>query len=456
VKALLWHGYLLTGSGSNVYTGNVARAWRTAGHDVLVLCQDRSAAGLDFVDGVIEMGPDGSMVAERPTSAPAARGRCIVAQPDIGGLLPVYVWDAYEGFESKLFIDLTEEELDRYVEANVAALVSATRQHQPDAILVGHEVMGPEIARRAGAITGAPYAVQLHGSGLEYAVKKQERYREHAARGIGGAATVIGGSNYMIDAARRVTGEWPGSSTVVNPGCDIELFGTVDREAPHDVPRIAFVGKLIAAKGVQDLLAAMSMTRARDASLTVVGYGGFEEGLHAIHAALQRGDLGAARRAIADNDDGNLEGFKRFLDEVQPADLERYASLDIGFPGRLEHGPLARFLPTLDALIVPSVVPEAFGMVAAEAAACGVLPIVPSHSGIGEAGAAIEEAIGRPGLLTFDASDPIPSLAETIDRVLDVPFEQRIQMGRRAAELARERWSWHVVGERLLQAATSR
>lgn len=93
-------------------------------------------------------------------------------------------------------------------------------------------------------------------------------------------------------------------------------------------------------------------------------------------------------------------------------------------------------------------------MVAAEAAACGVLPIVPDHSGIAEAGAAVEEALGAPGLLTFDASDPIEGIARAVERVLAIPFDERQEMGRAAAALANERWSWLTVAERLLDLAT--
>ena len=47
----------------------------------------------------------------------------------------------------------------------------------------------------------------------------------------------------------------------------------------------------------------------------------------------------------------------------------------IVFTGRLEHGELARLLPAAEEVIVPSMFPEAFGMVAAEGAAVGALPI---------------------------------------------------------------------------------
>jgi len=37
MRILLWHGYLLGGTGSNVYTRQLAREWSRAGHDVTVL-----------------------------------------------------------------------------------------------------------------------------------------------------------------------------------------------------------------------------------------------------------------------------------------------------------------------------------------------------------------------------------------------------------------------------------
>ena len=47
MKILLWHGYLLGGTGSNVYTRSLARAWSRLGHEVVVFCQDPDPARYD-------------------------------------------------------------------------------------------------------------------------------------------------------------------------------------------------------------------------------------------------------------------------------------------------------------------------------------------------------------------------------------------------------------------------
>ena len=40
MRIVLWHGYLLGGTGSNVYTRALAREWSNAGHDVVVVSQE--------------------------------------------------------------------------------------------------------------------------------------------------------------------------------------------------------------------------------------------------------------------------------------------------------------------------------------------------------------------------------------------------------------------------------
>lgn len=373
-------------------------------------------------------------------------------RPEIGTILPVYVYDRYEGFQAKLFTELSDAELAAYTDRNVAELCTALRTFEPDAFIIGHEVMGPEIARRACSETGHSYLAKLHGSALEYAVKRQERYAAFARSGLGAAAVVVGGSRYMLQEAAAHIPDWSDRGEVVNPGCDVSLFRPLPR--PPGPPRVGFVGKLIASKGVHDLLAALPLVRSEHEA-TVVGYGRFEDALRKLAAALRAGDLDTVRVLVERGEGGSLPALGAFLREPPDGYLEAASRLSVVFTGRLEHGPLSKVLPTFDVLVVPSVVPEAFGMVAAEAAACGVLPIVPNHSGIAEAGAAVEQAIGRPGFLTFDAADPIRGIAAAIDRVLGLSAAERTEMEAAAVDLARSRWSWDRVSHRLLELAVA-
>src|SRR4029077_9462047 len=65
-------------------------------------------------------------------------------------------------------------------------------------------------------------------------------------------------------------------------------------------------------------------------------------------------------------------------------ELERIAPPGTLFTGPLEHRHLVHLLPLCEVTCVPSIFPEAFGMVAAEAAAAGSLPLVARHSGLAE------------------------------------------------------------------------
>jgi glycosyltransferase involved in cell wall biosynthesis len=121
------------------------------------------------------------------------------------------------------------------------------------------------------------------------------------------------------------------------------------------------------------------------------------------------------------------------------------------FTGALEHRHLVHLLPLADVSVVPSIFPEAFGMVAAEAAAAGVPPLVADHSGLAEvaAGIAAEYPASARHLTSFPTGDA-DALAVRLRALLALPAAERRALGL-AARLAVERnWSWTRVAERLL------
>ncbi|MBT8351996.1 MAG: glycosyltransferase [Deltaproteobacteria bacterium] len=54
MKIGIFHGYELSGSGSNQATQYLARALARAGHEVHVLCREPHAASIDFLDKAIK------------------------------------------------------------------------------------------------------------------------------------------------------------------------------------------------------------------------------------------------------------------------------------------------------------------------------------------------------------------------------------------------------------------
>ena len=101
------HGYMLSGTGSNVYVQNLCRALVRGGHEVHLLCQEEHALGYEFVDELASV--DGAGIEKLGEQETPYAARCVVYNPRIDGLLPVYVYDDYPGWRVKTFLDLTDE-----------------------------------------------------------------------------------------------------------------------------------------------------------------------------------------------------------------------------------------------------------------------------------------------------------------------------------------------------------
>jgi glycosyltransferase involved in cell wall biosynthesis len=497
MRVLVFHGYLLRGTGSNVYNASLAQALAHLGHEVHLLCQDRDAGELDWVDSVGGAGREGAVT---------------VHIPDIGGLLPVYVADSYRGFEVKTFAQLTDDELERYIHANVAAVRAVVkRAGPPEAALANHLVMGPVILARAGLgeeAGGPGFAIKIHGSALEYTVKPEiERFGPFAREGLEAGGGVLAGSRHTAASLWEAMA-MPGleeRTRLGPPGVDTELFAPPEsaqvataalRELAGDLrgegaaedvwgrepalaaeavewfagaegPRVVFVGKLIVSKGVDLLLAAWPLVAERNpgARLLIVGFGEYRDTLARMWEAIAAGELDEVReiarhgRGLEGGEEAPLRMLPAFLDEADPAAYRSAAAAAAGsvrFAGRLEHGEVGRLVPSTSALVFPSTFPEAFGMVAAEAAAAGVLPVGAAHSGIAEvsrelAGALTGEAAE---LVSFELGDgAVEAIADRLNRWLELGLAEQ-EKGRAALRATVERlWSWDGVARGVLAAS---
>ena len=128
----------------------------------------------------------------------------------------------------------------------------------------------------------------------------------------------------------------------------------------------------------------------------------------------------------------------------------------IAWAGRLDHSELTDVLPAAEAMAVPSTFPEAFGMVAAEAAACGALPVVAAHSGLAEVartlGAAAPEAARR--WLTFEVGPgAVRELAADLSAWLEAPPDLRAATREAIVAATRESYSWDGVARSVIAAA---
>ena len=408
MRIVLWHGYLLGGTGSNVYTRALAREWSRAGHEVVVLSQEPHPELYDL-------------------------GGARHVRPEIGAVLPTFVLDRYEGLEAKLLPELTQEERDRYVELNAAAV----RDELPaDLVFANHVLLGGPV----GAASGARYAVKAHGSELEYAMRGNPELQAWGRESLSDAAAVFVGSQHIRQVLEEVVGHVDNVHEVP-PGVDIDRFRPVPRdealaalleEARRDPPNEG--NERLPDEGNADRLA--EFLAADEPTVVYFGKLLYNKGVHLLLEALR--DLDA--RAV-------IVGFGDYREE-----LEQLAPARTLFTGPLEHRHLVHLLPLADATVVPSIFPEAFGMVAAEAAAAGSPPLVARHSGLEEIaeGLEVEYPPEYRHLTSFRTGD-VGDLTAKLRELLALPPSEHERIAAAARAATEKRWSWSSVAERLLQ-----
>ena len=416
MRILLWHGYLLGGTGSNVYTRQLAREWSLAGHDVTVLSQEPRPELYDL-------------------------GGAATVRPDVRGFLPVFVLDRYEGYEVRRVPDCSRAELDTWVDANVEAV----RALQPaDLVFCNHVLLGGPV----GAASGGRYAVKAHGSELEYAMRGNPALERWGRESLANASATFVGSEHI----RKVLAEVCGPVERIHevpPGVDVDEWAP-DEPAPALEALLAECARDAPNPGSSDERLPDEGNRARFAAFlagerpTVVYFGKLieQKGVHVLLDALE----GVDARVV-------VVGFG-----PERGSLERRASsrgVEALFSGPLEHRHLRHLLALADACVVPSVFPEAFGMVAAEAAAAGCPPVVARHSGLAEVAAGLEQSLSPPldRLVSFPTADAA-ALRERLATLVTLADDDKALLRATVRRVAEERWSWAGVAGRLLEAAS--
>ena len=108
-------------------------------------------------------------------------------------------------------------------------------------------------------------------------------------------------------------------------------------------------------------------------------------------------------------------------------------------------------LALADTAVAPSIFPEAFGMVAAEAAAAGCPPIVANHSGLAEIASGLEENYPPDidALPSFPNGD-VAALRKRIEASWRSRERRDGEIRAAARRAAVELWSWTSVARRIL------
>ncbi|MBC7461362.1 MAG: glycosyltransferase [Thermoleophilia bacterium] len=542
----IWHGYLLSATGSNIYTYELVQSWVRAGHDVVLACQDAKPELHPSVHDVVRLKLDTvtgeSRIADRRSvrQPEPGEGRCTVVIVDIGGVLPVYVLDRYAGFEVLRLIDMSAAQRERYALAHASAMrwvLAATPELA--GVLINHAAPLPAALAPVLLEAGVPYTVKVHGSELEYAIVEDATLVAPTAAALATAVSVLVGSAHIERRTAELLGadSIAGRTAIVPPGVDLARFRPIAHDARGDLheslvgllenrakqqpqgrtPKtsfaieqhvevirgdvdsaatllpmltglagtyeerhverfasrevsaidvagsarvIVYVGKLIPQKGVQLLLAALPevLDANPGAHLVIAGFGPLRDGLDALLMAMQAGDvaaldaLAAHMGELSGEGTGELVHLTAWLAELRATDtLQAWLAAAarvriverVSWLGLVDHDVLAMLWPLAEVSVVPSELAEAFGMVAAEAAACGAVPVVADHSGLADAAAVIEQQGVEPIRFALDApGGAVAGLRDALLARLALPMEERARQAAAARENVANAWGW--------------
>jgi glycosyltransferase involved in cell wall biosynthesis len=456
------HGYLLDGSGSNLWTRSVIQSLCRDGEIIHLVCQENHPERFDFIGEAYRYHLDGAVetIFRREVPYP---GRCIMHKPQIGDTLPVYVWDHYEEFSNVApMIELPNEAIDYYLDRNTEVVMQVAQDHGVSVMHANHAVLMSVVARRVSRARSIPFAIMPHGSAIEYAVKKDERFLRLATEAFRAASRIFVVGREMRERVNTVFAsieDIDAKMTELKLGVDTSLFEPVqieDRaknvgkllESISDMQRgktremsdsmlaqlhgdvtiegmqaatgsasnyagkqpdqdleskfaavdwatekiLLFVGRLIASKGLQSIIAALPLILDKHPSsrLIAVGHGPLREALEAFVWALGRGDRLLVEKivewgsALEGSGPNQLTAVRRFYDALRESGrsddyfhkARQHMRADrVIFTGYLTHRELRYLFPCCDVAIFPSVVAEAGPLVFLEALASGCFPL---------------------------------------------------------------------------------
>ncbi len=275
MKILMPNHFPLQGSGSGIYTLNVAGELVKAGHEVLVIVPDHTeTTGYPFPVKTILFSDGENPDAELDFNFP-----CFTTHPR----------------STTTFYELSDDQLAAYVEAWREAIEEAIIDFQPDVIHAHHVWVTPYVAY----LTGLPYIVSCHGTDL-MGFEKGPRYKEMAL-------TAAKNSDAIIAISRQVQADAVAAYQVpieqvplIWNGFGADIFKIIPDATKENVlaefglggadkPLVSFVGKFTDFKGIDVLLKAAAIyEKAIPGIQTVlVGHGVLWEEMHSL-----RDDLG--------------------------------------------------------------------------------------------------------------------------------------------------------------------
>lgn len=539
---LITHGYLLTGTGSNLYVNNLVRELVKKGKDVVLVCQDFDPMAIDFVSELYDFNAANTEAKLSGEKSTKFTGSCKCYRPNLNGFLPVYVYDHYEGFEVKEFNSCSNQEVDAYVQQNFKAMDLILAEHDVEVVNTNHMVMFPYVAALLKKKHSFKFVITVHGSALNFTVKKDKRFEQFAVQSLQVVDDIVVDSQHADEEMKEFLHEVNMESLIqkmeiIPAGVDVSSFGVAEKSRSDlaqdfiasiksnvevsegrsealnqkilkadlravsvkelmdevraaydyrhidkeliaqlgdvnlDENNVFFVGKYLWTKGIYLILLAIPSILKENPSTNFIfsGFGPFREVAELILNFMASNDFEGLKHELKNNDQFAGEdgaALPLIIEVLENHEVELAAVLSqlegdirdrVLFTGILNHAQLVNFLPAMDVLIAPSVFPEAFGMVAIEAAACGVYPVVTYQSAFSEIADQVRDLVGNQidienVLLNSEASVSIAKNVTAYLRMKDqVSSSQLTQFKQALRKLVVDNYSWEGIANKYLK-----
>jgi glycosyltransferase involved in cell wall biosynthesis len=391
MRVLLTNHFPLEGSGSGIYTQNVARELTQKGHEALVITPaHEEQLGFQFEVRSILFTPDvpvGDGCARLSFNFP-----CFTTHP----------------WSKTTFGDLPSDQQQAYVEAFCMETAKAVAEWKPDMIHAQHLW----VTGYAAHPTHVPYVATAHGTDL-MGMTKYPHWRTTALEGTYHAYAIIAISKQVAKDTMRLYGVAPDRIRLIMNGFNEAIFRvlSVDREqilAGYGIEGefqhiISFVGKLTDFKGIDVLLdaAALYEKELENVLTLIVGDGELRDTLEAQSQHLE------------------LKGVHFLGHQAQPDVAKIYNLADIS--------------------AVPSRV-EPFGLVAVEAMACGTPVVATNEGGLPDF---VHDDVG----VLVNVGDPAGLAAAIISELGSAAKKRK---GPLAARYALEGFSWSIQVDKMI------
>ena len=232
MKIGIYHGYELTGSGSNEYTRYLAKNLAESGHEIHIICREPNPEQISFLSKAYKWDIDGAV--KEVFSRQDTNTGCFLHQLPHNRVRPVYLTDKQRDGEVKSFISLTKTELEDYHNLNEKLLHIILLKIKLDILHANHLIYQPVAALDVCKLTDTPLIIYPHGSSIEYVLKFDDRYKKLALKAILGCSGLIIGNEEVRD---RITKIYPdfkdtilAKTKIVGVGVDTNLFKPIENK----------------------------------------------------------------------------------------------------------------------------------------------------------------------------------------------------------------------------------